>query len=301
MTLSIVIPTKNRPNELLAMLKSLIIQTHLPDQIIIVDQSLKENTIEDKLLSLLGLNKIKLNYIHDQNITGLVKAKAFAIKHNTCDIISFFDDDIILEPGYLKEICFAFKQYPKINGANGLILNTPNQNIIKRLIYRFTHLGLYKDNRQRVSKQCLRDNLHTPIHVNNLSGGLSSWRSEVFKKVKFDVLNKFHCFEDVEYSIRFEKKFPDSMFLIPGAKLYHFHATGNRESKIKQISNHVEESILLFRKNNNFSNLGIDLLLIVFYFKINAIFHTIKHKEKRFIISFFNGIKSGLSKKIKKN
>ena len=63
MTLSIVIPTKNRPNELLAMLKSLIIQTHLPDQIIIVDQSLKENTIEDKLLSLLGLNKIKLNYI----------------------------------------------------------------------------------------------------------------------------------------------------------------------------------------------------------------------------------------------
>ena len=301
MTLSIVIPTKNRPNELLAMLKSLIIQTHLPDQIIIVDQSLKENTIEDKLLSLLGLNKIKLNYIHDQNITGLVKAKAFAIKHNTCDIISFFDDDIILEPGYLKEICFAFKQYPKINGANGLILNTPNQNIIKRLIYRFTHLGLYKDNRQRVSKQSLRDNLHTPINVNNLSGGLSSWRSEVFKKVKFDVLNKFHCFEDVEYSIRFEKKFPDSMFLIPGAKLYHFHATGNRESKIKQISNHVEESILLFRKNNNFSNLGIDLLLIVFYFKINAIFHTIKHKEKRFIISFFNGIKSGLSKKIKKN
>ena len=301
MTLSIVIPTKNRPNELLAMLKSLIIQTHLPDQIIIVDQSLKENTIEDKLLSLLGLNKIKLNYIHDQNITGLVNAKAFAIKHNTCDIISFFDDDIILEPGYLKEICFAFKQYPKINGANGLILNTPNQNIIKRLFFRSTHLGLYKDNRQRSSKQCLRDNLHTPKQVNNLSGGLSSWRSEVFKKVKFDVLNKFHCFEDVEYSIRFEKKFPDSMFLIPGAKLYHFHATGNRESKIKQISNHVEESILLFRKNNNFFNLGIDLLLIIFYFKINAIFHTIKHKEKRFIISFFNGIKSGLSKKIKKN
>ena len=169
------------------------------------------------------------------------------------------------------------------------------------MFFRSTHLGLYKDNRQRVSKKCSSDNLNIPKKVNNLSGGLSSWRSEVFEKVKFDILNKFHSFEDVEYSIRFEKKFPDSMFLIPGAKLYHFHATGNRESKIKQISNHVEESILLFRKNNNFSNLGIDLLLIVFYFKINAIFHAIKHKEKRFIISFFNGIKSGLSKKIKKN
>ena len=182
MTLSIVIPTKNRPNELLAMLKSLIIQTHLPDQIIIVDQSLKENTIEDKLLSLLGLNKIKLNYIHDQNITGLVKAKAFAIKHNTCDIISFFDDDIILEPGYLKEICFAFKQYPKINGANGLILNTPNQNIIKRLFFRSTHLGLYKDNRQRVSKQCSNDNLNIP--KKKLS------RLQSFQKIKLKYLEQ---------------------------------------------------------------------------------------------------------------
>ena len=301
MTLSIVIPTKNRPNELLTILKSLIIQTHLPNQIIIVDQSLKENTIEDKLPSLLELNKIKLNYIHDQNITGLVNAKAFAIKHNTCDIISFFDDDIVLESGYLKAIFLAFKQHPKINGANGLILNTPNQNIIKRLFFRSTHIGLYKDNRQRVSKQCSNDNLNIPKKVNNLSGGLSSWRSEVFEKVKFDVLNKFHSFEDVEYSIRFQKRFPNSMFLIPGAKLFHFHAAGNRESKIKQISNHVEESILLFKKNNNFSNLGIDLLLIVFYFKINAIFLSIKYHEKNFIISFFKGIRTGLSKKIKKN
>lgn len=301
MTLSIVIPTKNRPNELLAMLNSLIIQTHLPNQIIIVDQSCKKNIIKDKLTFLIGSNKIKLNYIHDQNITGLVSAKAYALKYNKCDIISFFDDDIILEPGYLKAIYSAFRQNPKIKGANGLILNTLNQNIIKRLIYRFTHLGLFKDNRQRVCRQYLRDNLNTPIQVNVLSGGLSTWRSEVFKKVKFDVLNKFHSFEDVEYSIRFEKKNPDSMFLIPGAKLYHFHAAGNRESKIKQISNHVEESILLFRKNNNFSSLGIDLFLIVFYFKISAIFHAINHKEKRFISSFFNGIKLGLSKKIKKN
>ena len=301
MTLSIVIPTKNRPNELLAMLKSLIIQTHLPDQIIIVDQSLKKNTIEDKLPSVLGLNKIKLNYIHDQNIIGLVSAKAFALKHNTCDIISFFDDDIVLESGYLKAIFLAFKQYPNIYGANGLILNIPNQNIIKCLFYRFTHLGLFKDNRQRVSKQCSSDNLNIPKNVNNISGGLSSWRSEVFEKVKFDILNKFHSFEDVDYSIRFEKKYPNSMFLIPGAKLYHFHAIGNRESKIKQISNHVEESILLFKKNNNFYNLGIDLLLIIFYFKINAIFHAVKYQEKKFIIFFFKGIRSGLSKKIKKD
>ena len=39
MTFSIVIPTKNRPNQLKALFNSLINQKRLPDQIIIIDQS----------------------------------------------------------------------------------------------------------------------------------------------------------------------------------------------------------------------------------------------------------------------
>ena len=41
MTFSVVIPTKNRPTELLSSFNAILNQTRLPDQIIVVDQSLK--------------------------------------------------------------------------------------------------------------------------------------------------------------------------------------------------------------------------------------------------------------------
>ena len=298
MTLSVVIPTKNRPKELLSILDSINSQTHLPNQLIIIDQSLKENIVKDKF-NLFLKKKIKLNYIHDESINGLVSAKSIALKYNKCDIISFFDDDIILEPDYLKEILLAFIKYPKIYGANGVILNVPNQNKIKRLYFRYTHIGLFKDNRQEKNKKA-KNELSKPMNVNTLSGGLSSWRSEIFNKVKFDTFNGFHSFEDVDFSIRFNFFFPHSMFLIPKAKLYHYHAITNRGSNFSQISNHTKECILIFKKYINYSFLGIDIILILIYYLIISLVYTIKYNKITFLIFYFKGIKIGIQKKIKK-
>jgi len=297
MTLSVVIPTKNRPQELLSILDSIGSQTHLPNQLIIIDQSLNENTIEDKI-NLIFKNKILLNYIHDQTINGLVSAKSNALKFNKCDIISFFDDDIILEPDYLKEIFLAFKKNPNIRGANGVILNIPNQNIIKRLIYKYTHIGLFRDNRIDKNKKAKNDSSY-PLNVNALSGGLSSWRSEIFKSVKFDTLNNLHSFEDIDFSVRFEAFSPKSMFLIPKARLYHFHAETNRNSNAEQIISSIEECILIFKKNKNLSFFGIDLLLILFYYKIISLYLMVKHNDINFLFSYIKGVRFGLSKGIK--
>ena len=48
MTFSVIIPTKNRPKELIKLFDSLILQTYQPDQIIIIDQSEDENVIKQK-------------------------------------------------------------------------------------------------------------------------------------------------------------------------------------------------------------------------------------------------------------
>ena len=50
MTFSVIIPTKNRPKELIKLFDSLILQTYPPDQIIIIDQSEVENVIKQKLI-----------------------------------------------------------------------------------------------------------------------------------------------------------------------------------------------------------------------------------------------------------
>lgn len=296
MTISIIIPTKNRPKELFCILNSINKQSHLPNQLIVVDQSNYTNVIEEKFYSLFEKKEIKLNYIHDETIKGLVSAKSRGIKFNSCDIITFFDDDVVLEPNYLEEIIKAFKCNPNIYGVNGLILNTSKNFSLKGLIYRITHFGIFKDNRPIMNRKAL-NGYGSPIMLNALSGGLSSWRKEIFQKVKFDNLNKFHSLEDIDFSIRFNLFYPNSMFLIPKAKLYHFHASPNRASINRQISNHVQEIILLFKKNKNFSFLGIDLFFILIYFMIIACFLGVKQKNINFLTSFLKGIREGFLKK----
>ena len=96
MKLSVVVPTKNRPFELKTFLDSLWEQALLPDQLIIIDQSQKSNILKEEVERNAKRLGIKLDYIHNQNIKGLVQAKAASIPYNTCSIISFFDDDIAI-------------------------------------------------------------------------------------------------------------------------------------------------------------------------------------------------------------
>ena len=91
MNLSVVVPTKNRPTELRTFLKSLWSQNLLPDQLIIIDQSLETKHIKEEVKEKATLLGIKINYIHDKEINGLVQAKAAAIPYNECSIISFFE------------------------------------------------------------------------------------------------------------------------------------------------------------------------------------------------------------------
>ena len=59
-----------------------------------------------------------------------------------------------------------------------------------------------KGNKQRlVPISSINKKNHQPLLVNTLSGGLSSWRKEVFKKDSFDINNHFHSYEDKELTI----------------------------------------------------------------------------------------------------
>ena len=132
MKLSVVVPTKNRPSELRVFLNSLWHQVLLPDQLIIIDQSIERNIIKLEVEEKAKQLGIKITYIHDENINGLVQAKASAIRHNYCSIISFFDDDIVLKENCLNEMYNAFLENPEMTGANGLILNAPLESFFRR-------------------------------------------------------------------------------------------------------------------------------------------------------------------------
>jgi GT2 family glycosyltransferase len=301
MKLSVVVPTKNRPNELRNFLNSLWKQDLLPDQLIIIDQSVESNTIRQEVEEKSKQLRININYIHDQNINGLVHAKAVAIGHNNCNIISFYDDDIVMEEGCLKEMYHAFIDNPKMTAANGLILNAPMESLFRRIIFRLTHIGIYRDNRREVFYQLIDKNTdqRLPKRLNTLSGGLSFYRKEIFEKVPFDEKNRFHAYEDKEHSIRLELNFPNSMYLIPKARLYHNHAETNRESELIKVKNDNIEIIKLFKKYKKESQFGVDLLFILMGLFFYALFKVMKYKKFKYIFNYFDGIKEGLKFKLK--
>jgi GT2 family glycosyltransferase len=297
MTFSFVIPTKNRPTELETVFDAILAQSRLPEQVIIIDQSSPDKVIKEKLAAKVKKAKIRLDYIHDESINGLVQAKAASIQYNHCDYISFFDDDIVHEPDYLAGIEECILAHPEMIGLNGVILNAPKEGLLKRLIFRFTHFGLYKDNRQSVIRS-LKEGTSQPQSVDALSGGLSTWKKEVFDTVSFDTKNKFHAYEDKEFSIRIERAFPKQMFIVPQAKLYHYHAAGNRQSLLRRTQNDVVEVWKLFKKSGNYNWLGLDFIVLLFGLLINALLLSLKHLNFNFLLHYLRGFNQGRKSKI---
>ena len=297
MTFSFVLPTKNRPIELATVFDAILAQSRLPDQVIIIDQSSPDKVIKDQLALLAKKANIRLDYIHDESINGLVQAKAASIQYNQCDYISFFDDDIVQEPDYLAAIEACIHTYPEKIGLNGVILNAPKEGLLKRFIFRLTHFGLYKDNRQSVI-QSLKEGISQPQRVDALSGGLSTWKKEVFDTVSFDTKNKFHAYEDKEFSVRIERAFPKQMFIVPQAKLYHYHAAGNRQSLLRRTQNDVIEVWKLFKKNGNYNWLGLDFIVLLLGLLINALILSLKHLNINFLLHYLRGFNQGRKSQI---
>tara|TARA_B100000902_G_scaffold398428_1_gene465139 strand:- start:73 stop:975 length:903 start_codon:yes stop_codon:yes gene_type:complete len=297
MTFSIVIPTKNRPKELLRSFIAIINQTRLPDQVIIVDQSNPKNVIKKTIISKARKVNLELNYLHNEKINGLVQAKDYSISYNQCDYISFFDDDILIEKDYFLFIERAFKSFPGMIGVNGVITNIPKTSIIKNFIFKLTHFGIFKDNRPKTIRSLNLDS-DIPKNVNVLSGGLSTWKKQVFEKVSFDTKNKFHSYEDIEFSIRVEKIYPNAMFIIPKARLSHHHASLNRQSLLLRTQNDVIEVWMLFKKNKNFNFLGFDFFILILGLFFNSIFLNFRYKNLKFINNFLSGFILGFKKQI---
>ncbi len=118
MKISVVIPTKDREKELATALKSLLAQTRLPDELIIID---------DGNLSLHWLgealnNRISLKYIK-KDTPGTVRSRNLGIQVFKGDIMTQLDDDVELAPDYFEVIekIFQADTEKKIGGLAAYI------------------------------------------------------------------------------------------------------------------------------------------------------------------------------------
>ena len=292
LSFTVVIPTKNRPDDLLLAVESILKSSLLPDEIIIVDQSISDDSKLPvvKFFELNGKTSI-LKYHHNSEINGLVAAKDFGVKLSKFEIILFLEDDIYLEPDYFCEIIKVFNCDDKVKGCSGIIVNLPRRSKIHILIHRLFHCGIFQDSRYEIFSSSVKK--HHLIQSNAISGGISAWRREVFDVVKFDIISGFHVFEDLDFSKRVAAKFGDVLYINLKARLQHFYSLVNRDSVARSQERFVIEMFKFYlkRRRDKFAEISMLWLLTGTFF--DSIYKSFCLLSLEPIKYFIKGVHSG--------
>ncbi|MCA6478099.1 MAG: glycosyltransferase family 2 protein [Chitinophagaceae bacterium] len=298
MKLSVIIPTKNRHKDLQTALNSIICQEVRPDEIIIVDQS-NESFETEKIAhyqDLLGADK-NFKYLYDPTIQGLVHAKSEGVNVAQGDVICFLEDDVVLENDYFKEVINGFNKCYKMVGCCGVVTNPPKSSLVYLFLHNFFHIGIYKDSRPSIfaNYTSFENDL---IQSNAISGGLSAWKSEVFKRVQFDYINGFHMLEDIEFSTRVAEQYPDQLYINTKVRLAHYFSPSGREAEFHKQRRKAIEYILFYKKRKEYQLAMFDMYWLFIGLFLSTLVTSIRYRNTQAIKGIMEGIIAGKNKKV---
>lgn len=309
MVFSLIICTYKRANPLLKLLQSVSKQTLYPDEILIIDGSLDEET--NQMLLRNAFTNLKYYKVEEKD-RGLTKQRNFGISRvrDNSEVVCFLDDDTILEHNYFEEIIKTYSLYPEALGVGGYINNetvwTKISDSYISKIDEFVFDGWRrKDGTRFVWRKkmgldsnrppgCLPEFSHGRsigflppsmkiYEVEQLMGGVSSFKKKVFNTFQFSTyFEGYGLYEDADFTLRLSKT--GKLFVNTAAQLGHFHDASGRPNKFEYGKMVVRNGYYVWRvKYTNPSNKAkikwhlITLLLMAIRF--TNIFTTSKRKE----------------------
>jgi GT2 family glycosyltransferase len=294
-SVSIIIPTRNRPRDLKALLESILQQTQLPLEVIIVDNSdndLTKNLVKQYETEFTKIGS-KLKYIKGPK--DLPASRNLGVTFAEGDLILFLDDDTLLEKNVIQTLILFFGNNPKALGVQPRILNVGGSSsdskhvlslfqysILK--VFMLTYSAENKLSVRRSGMSIFPSTLTRVITAQRLSGTCCVKR-DIFTKFKFDENLKLWAYmEDLDFSYRVYKKNPDSLFAIPYAKVVHKHSPEGRLSSKTTIYMSIIYWFYIFFKDF-FESSILNLLAFMWALLGNLIVTTevllLKRKPKR--------------------
>jgi GT2 family glycosyltransferase len=223
-TLSAIICTKNRATDLELTVGTVLRQSVLPHELVIVDQSAESSV--SRIASLLrdgpagDCRALSLHYIHDPQLPGLTSARNRAMDRASGEILLFLDDDVELEEDFLEELLATYVSHPGITGAAGVVTNYLPPSPLMRIWSRIFERGPFPDDRQPCYWKA--DELRSGglCRVTRMGGGLMSLRRNAAAGVRFDErLRGVSDGEDVDFCMHLGPN--AEMVINPRARLVH--------------------------------------------------------------------------------
>lgn len=256
MTFSLIVCTYMRPQPLLSLLNSVALQTMYPDQILIIDGSINNDTGE--MLQQHEFKNLEYYQVSDEQ-RGLTRQRNFGIEKvlGTMDVVCFLDDDIVLTPNYFQVLLSTYKNYPDALGVGGFITNEvkwEKRDISGQVsINEFAFDGwVRKDGSRFVLRKKLGLNADVPpahlpdfghgrsvsflppsgkiYEVEQLMGGVASYPKRVLETQKFsEYFEGYGLYEDADYTLRLSKK--GKLYINTNAQLSHYHEASGRPNQ----------------------------------------------------------------------
>ena len=205
---SIIIPTKNRQDDLVETVRTILAQRVLPEELIIVDQTpddVGRLRVEDLFATSDERVRrgVKLLYLHDPTIPGAAVARNVGMDRATREIFVFLDDDVILDPGFLKELLQVYRSDSAVAGVSGTVTNYSRPGLLSFAFTSVFYRGVFYDERQQIywNSDALQNS--DPIPVRKFGAGGMSIRRDAVGKTRFDPhLNGVPRGEDIDFCAR---------------------------------------------------------------------------------------------------
>ncbi len=241
LTLSLIIPTKDRERILRQTLVTVFLQTRRPDELLIVDDGRMDG---GDLCTWVEAHGIPCVYLRKET-PGLVASRNLGVRSASGDIVLFLDDDVLLEPGYIAALVALFEQDAdgSVGGATGALAIDYKPGV--RAFLRFFLLDGNRPGAVLPSGSGVlvrQGEIHAPVPVQWLSGCNMAYRREVFDTFQFDqrLGPSYGWSDDLDLSHRVGQVW--TLMATPEARLVH----------LKEPSGRINEQRFGFMETNYF-------------------------------------------------
>lgn len=256
MRITAIIPTLNRPKPLEELLRSILANTRVPEETIVVDQSDSEDTaaLVREIGPAFEAVGASLEYYWRRQ-KSLTAARNHGVAQARGDLISFFDDDLILSREYFEAVESIFVANPEVKGVQGFIVNDSKRGRVSNLARKFffaDHVGKEFRIIPSFHAQVMDPDLVRRMRVvhSDFLNGVSTYRRDVFERFSFDEkLTKYSLGEDRDFSYRVGKEYPGSLVVAGNAEVIHMHSGEGRLASRDYLFMQAAHSLYLFSKN----------------------------------------------------
>lgn len=274
--ISILIATKDRPGHLNACIKSILKNTYKNFEIIVLDQSQKINLHNN----LFYLKNSKINYKR-LSVSGKSKALNLGIALSKGEIISFTDDDCIVDKNWLKNIFQFFKTNPTVEGCFGQTRpykELLNNGLVCPAVFYNTDSIYFNANPYNLHYKCLGmgNNMILKRSLINTVGKFSEWLGPG---------TKIGTAEDVDYVYRAQQQ-KYVFYHNPSIIVYHNKWLSYLEEEILQSE--YSTGIIAFLTYQLLNKGSMKLIAVIFQRVFNRtgskikkiIFHLTSRRER---------------------